>query len=94
MARHRPATSTAWKIAFLIVVTGGVSATVLSLRAQRLAHAHIATGALDATRELDRAIDRTRIGIARLSSPKRVRGLLEEREGPMTPLLAPRRSGG
>jgi hypothetical protein len=93
MARPRPASSTAWKIAFLVVATGGVSATVLSLRAQRLAHAHVATGALDEARELERTIDRARIDIARLSSPERVRGLIAERETPMRPLLTKSRRG-
>lgn len=87
MSRPRASTSTAWKIAFLIVATGGVSATALSLRAQRLAHAHVATAALDEARDLERTIDQTRVDVARLSSPDRVRRLLEERETPMKPLL-------
>jgi len=83
----RSPTPTAWKIALLAVAAGAVSASVLSLRAQRLHHAHVATAALDEARELERTIDRARLDIARLSTPDRVRRLVNDRDPSMRPLL-------
>lgn len=87
--RRSAPSSAAWKIALLVAATGAVSASVLSLRAQRLHHAHVATAALDEARELERTIERARVDIARLSAPDRVRRLVDQREAAMGPLLPP-----
>ena len=84
----RRARSASLKLAFLILATSAVSAGVLSLRAQRLQAAHIATGALEDARSLERTIDQARLDIARLSSPERVRRLVDAAGRPMAPLIA------
>jgi len=79
MSRQPQARDAALKLAFLIAATAGVSAAILSARAQRLAASHAAAAALDEARELERAIDRARLDVARLSSPDRVQRLIDER---------------
>lgn len=81
---------TALKVAALIIAAGAVSAEILASRAQRLRAAHAATTALEEARSIDRTIEQARFDIARLSSPDRVRAILEQQAQPMQPLLAPR----
>lgn len=86
----RPFNQTPLKVAALIIATGAVSAEILASRAQRLRSAHAATQALDEARAIDRTIEQARFDIARLSSPDRVRSLLEQDQREMAPLLATR----
>ena len=83
---------TALKVAALIIAAGAVSAEILASRAQRLRAAHAATAALEEARAIDRTIEQARFDIARLSSPERVRAMLEQQERTMEPLLAANRS--
>ena len=79
---------TALKVAALIIAAGAVSAEILASRAQRLRAANAATTALEEARAIDRTIEQARFDIARLSSPDRVRAMLEQQEREMEPLLA------
>ena len=83
---------TALKVAALIIAAGAVSAEILASRAQRLRAAHAATAALEEARTIDRTIEQARFDIARLSSPERVRAMLEQQDRTMEPLLAATRS--
>lgn len=87
----RPFNQTPLKVAALVIATGAVSAEILASRAQRLRAAHAATTALEEARAIDRTIEQARFDIARMSSPDRVRLLLEQDQREMAPLLA---SGG
>ena len=79
--------ATARKLAFLILTAGAVCATMLSLRAQRLDAAHRATAALDRARALERTYDDVTLEIARLTTPDRVRALLDDSDTDMQPML-------
>ncbi len=81
---------TALKVAALIIAAGAVSAEILASRAQRLRAANAATTALEESRSIDRTIEQARFDLARLSSPERVRALLEQDHREMAPLLASR----
>ena len=78
-----------FKLVYLVLLAGAVSASVLSLRAQRLEAAHVTTGALDQARRLDRAIEMARLDLARLSAPERVERLVRASGTPMAPMLTP-----
>lgn len=93
MSRPPASRDAALKLAFLVVTAAGVSAAILAARAQRLAASHAAAAALDEARELERAIDRARLDVARLSSPDRVQLLIDARRaedpGAFFPLVDP-----
>ncbi len=79
---------TALKLAALIIAGAAVSAEILASRAQRLRAAHAATAALEEARAIERTIEHARADIARLSSPERVRAIIEHENRDMIPLLA------
>ena len=89
----RKPNQTALKVAALIVAAGAVSAEILASRAQRLRSAHAATTALEEARSIDRTIEQARFDIAQLSSPQRVRAMLQQQQREMEPLLASTRAG-